>query len=88
MKIRRVTGLSSDGRVSVKDTDIYDEIKLEDKESTVAVILERFFELQSTKEEFKNWEVKVLLDGKCVGIQADAMPAALCPEVVLLRKGG
>ena len=82
MKIRRVTGLSSDGRVSVKDTDIYDEIKLEDKESTVAVILERFFELQSTKE------VKVLLDGKYVGIQADAMPAALCPEVVLLRKGG
>ena len=88
MKIRRVTGLTADGRVSVKDTDLCDEIELGDKEATVAALLEKFFEIQSSKEEFQNWEVKALLDGKCVGISAESMPSALCTEVVLIRKGG
>ena len=88
MKIRRVTGLTADGRVSVKDTDLYDEIELGDKEATVADLLEKFFEIQSSKEEFQNWEVKALLDGKCVSISAESTPSALCTEVVLIRKGG
>ena len=64
----------------MKDTDLYDEIELGDKEATVADLLEKFFEIQSSKEEFQNWEVKALLDGKCVGISADSTPSAGSPS--------
>lgn len=88
LKIRRVTGLTAEGRIAVKDTDLYDEIHFDSAEATLTDVLMQFFEAQSSKEEFDNWNVKALIQGKCVEISAPTTPATLCKEVVLIRKGG
>ncbi|CAE7825649.1 unnamed protein product [Symbiodinium microadriaticum] len=72
----------------VKDTDLYDEIHFDSAEDTLTDVLIQFFETQSSKEEFDNWNVKALMQGKCVEISAPTTPATLCKEVVLIRKGG
>ena len=86
LKIRRVTGLTAEGRIAVKDTDLYDEIHFDSAEATLTDVLMQFFEAQSSKEEFDNWNVKALFQGKCVEISAPTTPATLCKEVVLIRK--
>ena len=88
LKIRRVTALTAEGRIAVKDTDLYDEIHFDSAEATLTDVLMQFFEAQSSKEEFDNWNVKALIQGKCVEISAPTTPATLCKEVVLIRKGG
>ncbi|CAE7371484.1 unnamed protein product [Symbiodinium sp. CCMP2456] len=82
LKIRRVTGLTAEGRIAVKDTDLYDEIQFDSAEATLTDVLVQFFEAQSSKEEFDNWSVKALIQGKCVEISAPTTPATLCKEAL------
>ena len=88
IKVRRVSGLTADSKILVKDDDRFDEVEIRSPDWTLQEMLEDLFKASGQEEDIQNWTVKVLEDGKCVPVALDGTPAALHPEVVLIRKGG
>lgn len=88
VKVRRVSGMTPDGRIIVKEEDRYDEIDVKSSEWTLQELLKELLTASGDGEDLNNWTVKVLEDGKCKPVAIDTTPAALHPEVVLVRKGG
>ena len=88
LTVRRATGATTDGRVTVKESDICDVIDLE-AGATVEQALMKLFEAQSSVEEYANWTARALYqDGTSKEIAAATTLAADVAQVVLLRKGG
>lgn len=88
VKVRRVSGLTPDSRIVVKEDDRYDEVGVKSAAWTLQELLEELLTANGDGEDLSNWTVKVLEDGKCKPVAIDTTPAALHPEVVLVRKGG
>ena len=88
IKVRRVSGLTSDNKILVKDDDRFDEVEIQSQDWSLQELLQDLFKASGQEEDIKNWTVKVLEDGKCVPVDLESTPAALHPEVVLIRKGG
>ena len=88
VKVRRVSSMTPDGHIIVKEDDRYDEVDVKSPEGTLQELLEELLTASGDGEDLKNWTVKVLEDGKCKPVAIDTTPAALHPEVVLVRKGG
>ena len=88
VKVRRVSGTTSDGRVTVREDDRFDEVVVKSTEWTLAEMLQDLFAASGQAEDLKNWTVKILEDGKCKPVALDTTPAALHHEVVLIKKGG
>ena len=88
IKVRRVSGMTEDGRVKVREDDRFDEVVVNSEEWTLADMLQDLFTASGQAEDFQNWTVKILQDGKCKPVALDSTPAALHPEVVLVKKGG
>ena len=80
--------MTPDGHIIVKEDDRYDEVDVKSPEGTLQELLEELLTASGDGEDLKNWTVKVLEDGKCKPVAIDTTPAALHPEVVLVRKGG
>ena len=88
LKIRRVSGISAAGKILVKDTDLYDVVEVDDTDTLLIEVLRSFFRTQGAEEDLSNWEIKALVSGKCVDVNAETTPAMLCSDVVLCKKGG
>ena len=88
LKIRRVSGISAAGKILVKDTDLYDEVdevEVDDTDTLLIEVLRSFFRTQGAEEDLSNWEIKALVSGKCIDVNAETTPAMLCSDVVKMR---
>lgn len=88
LTIRRPTGVNTDGRMIVHDTDLKETVELEANE-TVEDAVGRLFKAQGSETDLSNWNVYMLgEDGMMHIISAATTPAEMYGEVALVRKGG
>ena len=80
LKIRRVSGISAAGKILVKDTDLYDEVEVDDTDTLLIEVLRSFFRTQGAEEDLSNWEIKALVPGKCIDVNVETTPAMLCSD--------
>ena len=83
-----MSGISAAGKILVKDTDLYDVVEVDDTDTLLIEVLRSFFRTQGAEEDLSNWEIKALVSGKCIDVNAETTPAMLCSDVVLCKKGG
>ena len=85
---KKTKSISAAGKISVKDTDLYDVVEVDDTDTLLIEVLRSFFRTQGAEEDLSNWEIKALVSGKCIDVNAETTPAMLCSDVVLCKKGG
>ena len=89
VKVHRVSGATSDGRIVVKESDLHDDVDITTEHMTVGDVIDQLLAALGLQEDAANWSCKLLEEDGTIGAVARDFPASqLAGDLVMVAKGG